>query len=151
MSENPAARTRRKPRVETLLQANARFYEVFQALDYPAMEALWEKSERVFCVHPGWQALRGWHPVLDSWKRIIANTASISFVLTDVTAHVDGLVGIVTQYESISSRVGQERHTSGTVSTNLYAFDSEAGAWLIFHHHAAHAIAAEEEAGALLN
>lgn len=151
MSERPAARAARLPRVETLLQANARFYEVFQALDYPAMEALWEKSERVFCVHPGWQALRGWHPVLDSWKRIIANTASISFTLTQVSAHVDGTVGIVTLYEHISSRVGQERHSSGTVSTNLFAFDSDRGEWLIFHHHSAHVDAPEEEEGALLN
>lgn len=151
MSERPAARAARLPRVETLLQANARFYEVFQALDYPAMEALWEKSERVFCVHPGWQALRGWLPVLDSWKRIIANTASISFTLTQVSAHVDGAVGIVTQYESITARVGQERHSSGTISTNLYAFDSDEGEWRIFHHCSAHAVVPEEEEGAVLN
>jgi ketosteroid isomerase-like protein len=115
------------------------------------MESFWEKSDRVFCVHPGWQPLRGWRPVLESWKRIIANTASISFVLTQVTAHIEGALGIVTQFENISSRVGQERHTAGTVSTNLFAFDAGAGAWRIFHHHAAHAVVPEEEEGALLN
>jgi len=151
MSEKPAARVGRQPRVESLLRANARFYEMFQALDYPAMEALWEKSERVFCVHPGWQALRGWHPVLESWKRIIDNTVSISFTLTQIAAHVDGAVGIVTQYESISTTVDQERHSAGTVSTNLYAFDFDTGEWRIFHHHAAHAAVPEEEEGAVLN
>jgi hypothetical protein len=64
---------------------------------------------------------------------------------------VDGALGIVTLYERISSRVGQERHTSGTVSTNLFAFDSERGEWLIFHHHSAHLAAPDEEEGALLN
>jgi ketosteroid isomerase-like protein len=137
--------------VESLLKANSEFYETFQRLDYPAMEALWERSDRVFCVHPGWQALRGWRPVLESWKRIIANTATISFTLTHVQGHVDGEIGIVTQYENIFSRVGEERHTSGTVSTNLFAFDADAGQWRIFHHHAAHAAVPEEEEGSLLN
>jgi ketosteroid isomerase-like protein len=147
----PEAGAAHEPDAESLLKANARFYEIFQELDYPAMEAFWEKSDRVFCVHPGWQALRGWRPVVESWKRIIANTASINFVLTQITAHVDGFLGVVTQYENISSRIGQERHTSGTVSTNIYAFDPDTGEWHIFHHHAAHAMVPDEEDGALLN
>lgn len=151
MSQTPPTMTTHQPDSDSLLKANARFYEVFQELDYPAMEALWEKSDRVFCVHPGWQALRGWRPVLDSWKRIISNTASISFTLTHIQAHVNGLIGIVTAYENISSRVGQERHSSSTVSTNLFAFDPGTGAWRIFHHHAAHAMAPEEEDAGLLN
>nr|NIP74171.1 nuclear transport factor 2 family protein [Gammaproteobacteria bacterium] len=59
----------------SLLAANERFYRTFESLDYPAMAALWEDSERVFCVHPGWAPLRGTRPVLESWQRIIENTA----------------------------------------------------------------------------
>jgi ketosteroid isomerase-like protein len=138
------------PTVASLLQANARYYETFSALDYAAMEALWEKSDRVFCVHPGWQALRGWRPVVESWKRIIANTASISFTLTAVSGHVDGAIGIVTLYENISSRVGQERHTATTVTTNVFGFDPQHG-WRLFHHHSAHAALPSEAEDALLN
>jgi len=134
----------------SLMEANARFYAAFSALDYPALEALWEKTDRVFCVHPGWPALRGWRPVLDSWKRIIANTTSISFTLTAVNAHVDGEIGIVTLYENVSSRVGDERHTSATVSTNVFGFDAEHG-WRLFHHHSAHAPVSGEAEEALLN
>jgi len=149
MSE-PAPQPRHAATVESLIRANERFYETFSSLDYAAMEALWEKTDRVFCVHPGWHALRGWKAVLDSWKRIIANTASISFTLTSITGHVDGNMGIVTLYENISSRVGTERHTSTTVSTNLFGFDPHAG-WLLFHHHSAHAAIPGDGDDAILN
>jgi len=130
---------RESPTVESLIAANERFYRTFETLDYAAMEALWEQSDRVFCVHPGWAALRGARPVLDSWRRIIENTAAMHFDLTLVEAHVEGRLGIVTLYEHIFTEVNQERHTSGVVSTNLFAFDPDAGTWKIFHHHAAHA------------
>jgi ketosteroid isomerase-like protein len=133
-----------------LVEANARFYEAFSALNYPALEELWEKTDRVFCVHPGWPALRGWHPVLESWKRIIANTASISFTLTAVHAHVDGEIGVVTLYENVSSRVRDERHTATTVSTNVFGFHPEHG-WRLFHHHSAHAPVPEDAEDAMLN
>ena len=48
-----------EPTITSLLKANERFYRVFEQLDYPAMEELWEKSDRLFCVHPGWSALYG--------------------------------------------------------------------------------------------
>jgi ketosteroid isomerase-like protein len=139
-----------EPTVESLLRANVRFYEVFSELDFARMEAIWEKTDRVFCVHPGWQALRGYKPVLDSWKRIIDNTASITFTLTAVTGHVDGEIGIVTLYENIASRVGHERHSSTTVSTNVFGFDPNAG-WLLFHHHSAHAAIPGDAEDTLLN
>jgi ketosteroid isomerase-like protein len=145
MSESP-----QHPTAQSLLQANAQFYEIFSALDYPAMEALWEKTDRVFCVHPGWHALRGWQPVLESWKRIIANTASISFTLTAVVGHVDGEIGVVTMYENISSRVGDERHTSTTVSTNIFGFHPGSG-WRLFHHHSAHTALPTDAEDTLLN
>lgn len=132
------------PRVPSLLQANERFYRFFEMLDYPAMEDHWEKSERVFCVHPGWSPLYGEKAVLDSWKRIIENTEAMQFTLTNVEGRVEGDLGVVTLHEHIYSRVGQERHTSGAVSTNLFAFDRSSGIWKIFHHHASHAAVPEE-------
>ena len=127
-----------QPTVDSLVRANQRFYAVFEALDFPAMRDLWEQSDRVFCVHPGWPPLQGYRPVLESWQRIIANTTFISFHLAQVQAHVLGHVGVVTANESIASQAGSERYTSGTVATNLFAFDADAGLWKIFHHHASH-------------
>lgn len=122
--------------VESLVAANERFYRTFEALDYAAMDALWEHSDRVFCVHPGWPPLHGAKPVLESWWRIIGNTTSIHFTLTGVEARVEGHLGIVTVFENIRSAVSDETHTSGTISTNMFAFDPQEEAWKLFHHHA---------------
>jgi ketosteroid isomerase-like protein len=136
---------------DSLLAANERFYRAFEALDYPRMEALWEESDRVFCVHPGWAPLKGWRPVLESWARIIENTADIHFTLSGAVAHVAGDVGIVTVLETIHSTVGSERHSSSAVSTNLFGWDAATRHWRIFHHHAAHTVVPDElEAGPLL-
>lgn len=137
-------------RLRSLLETNERFYRVFEKLDYPAMEELWEKSGRVFCVHPGWSPLHGERPVMDSWKRIIENTATMHFDLIDVRARLEGDTGVVTLFEQIQSRVGQERHSSGAVSTNLFSYDAQAELWKIFHHHASNAAIPDDmEAGPL--
>ena len=126
------------PSVESLIQANERFYRVFESLNFDAMAALWEKSDRLYCVHPGWPALYGERPVLDSWKRIIGNTAAMHFELSNVVAHVNDNLGVVTLYEQILTEVGRERHTGAAFTTNLFAFDPQVGEWKLFHHHASH-------------
>ncbi len=78
-------------RLRSLLEGNERFYRVFEKLDYEAMEALWERSDRIFCVHPGWSPLYGEKAVMDSWKRIIENTASMHFDLLNVQGR-DGTI-----------------------------------------------------------
>ena len=122
--------------VDSLLAANERFYRTFEMLDFPALAALWEESDRTFCVHPGWPPLWGARPVLESWQRIIAHTAEIRFTLTAARGHIAGGLGLVTVVENITNREGHERQTSGAVSSNLFAFDAAAGLWKLFHHHA---------------
>ena len=129
-----------EPSVQSLLEANARFYSVFEALDFEGMRDMWEHSARAYCVHPGWPPLVGADPVLESWQRIIGNTAAIRFNLTAVQAHVRGNLGIVTLFESVRSNVADESHSAGAASTNLFAFDRQRGEWKIFHHHASHTI-----------
>jgi ketosteroid isomerase-like protein len=137
--------------VDSLLDANERFYRTFERLDYPAMEALWEDSDRLFCCHPDWMPLRGRRPVLESWARIIANTSHMRFALSGAHGVVAGNVGVVTVYEGISTTVGAERHSSGVVSTNLFGWDEEAALWKLFHHHSSHtAVPDEPETGPLL-
>jgi ketosteroid isomerase-like protein len=124
------------PSVQSLIEVNAAFYRAFEALDFPGMDALWEASERVFCVHPGWQALSGREAVMRSWRDILANTSRIQFTLTRVQARVEGRLGVVTLYEHIQSMVGGQRHQAAAVSTNLFSFHEPEGAWKLFHHHA---------------
>lgn len=139
------------PTIPSLLMANERFYRTFEKLDYSALAALWEQSDRVFCVHPGWPPLSGIRPVMESWKTIIENTAEIRFSLSGARARIAGRVGLVTVFESIQNAAGDERQQTGAVSTNLFAFDEEKQQWLLFHHHASHSlIPPDEEEGPLL-
>ena len=138
-------------RLNSLLEANERFYRVFESLDFAAMEDLWEKSDRVFCVHPGWSPLYGQRPVLDSWKRIIENTSTMHFDLIDVRGRLEENIGVVTLLEQIQSQVGQERHSSGAVYTNLFSFDGSSGLWKLYHHHASSAALPDESEHGPLN
>ena len=131
------------PTAESLIEANAAFYRAFEALDMAAMEAVWEASDRLFCVHPGWQALHGREAVLGSWRTILTHTAQIGFDLTAVRAEVWGGLGVVTLYENLQSTVGEEQHAATAISTNLFAFHGDQGGWKLFHHHASLAQAAE--------
>ncbi|MEE8395020.1 MAG: nuclear transport factor 2 family protein [bacterium] len=124
-----------RPSEQTLLQANDAFYRSFEELDFSAMAQLWEKSERVYCVHPGWAPLRGHRAVLDSWKRIIENTEAMHFTLSDVKTAVEGALGIVTVFENVYSELEGQRLASGAAATNLFGWDGQG--WKIFHHHAA--------------
>jgi len=49
------------------------------------MEAVWAKDTDIQCGHPGWRILRGWGPVMESWKRIFENTP------TDFVVHGNNL------------------------------------------------------------
>lgn len=147
----------------SLLAANERFYRTFELLDYPALEQLWENSGRVFCVHPGWPPLRGVRAVMDSWKRIIENTSSIQFELSQEEAHISGgnaaPIGSVTVLERIVNEAGPqagggehggEGGGGGVISTNLFVFNRKISMWLLFHHHASQVSMPEEEEGVLL-
>ena len=138
-----------RPTPESLIEANAAFYRAFEALDFSALDALWERSDRVFCVHPGWQAIEGRQAVMASWRTILANTGRIAFSLSRVRARVEGRLGVVTLHEVIRSIAGGQRHSASAVSTNIFAFDEAAGAWKLFHHHAS--LASTPEEGAFVN
>ena len=68
------------------------------------------------------------------------NTAVMKFDLVNVRGEVKENTGVVTLFEQINSQVGQERHSSGAISTNLFAYDAQSGMWKLFHHHASNAV-----------
>lgn len=133
--------------IDSLMAANQAFYGAFEALDLDAMAAIWEESDRIFCVHPGWQVLRGHGAVMKSWTAIMANTSRIQFTLTGVEARLSGEVGIVMLHENITSQVGGERHSASAVSTNLFVLDHGSGQWKLFHHHASLTILPDDSTG----
>src|SRR4051812_33475641 len=112
-----------------VLAANQAFYDAHERRDMDAMRSVWEHSNRVVCVHPGWSILRGWPAVEESWRRILDGPGRNQFILTNGSVTVTGDLAWVTLDENLIAGA-----TTGTIAaTNLFA-RSEAGWKLVVHH-----------------
>lgn len=118
--------------------ANTRFYGAFESGDIDLMGEVWADGGGVTCVHPGWPMLRGRPEVLRSWALIMANTAYIQFVLTEVHTEINGDGAVLTCEENIltSDEDDTELLAGGrVVSTNVFVRD-ESDHWRLLVHHA---------------
>jgi ketosteroid isomerase-like protein len=118
---------------QEVAEANAGFYRAFETLKIEAMEQVWAKDADIQCGHPGWRILRGWGPVMESWKRIFENTPSMQFTLTDVKVEVRGELAWVTLYENLNSTIEGQNYSAAILTTNLFQRTSE-GWRMILHH-----------------
>ncbi len=114
-------------------KANENFYSAFESLEIEKMEKVWLKESTIQCFHPGWGLLRGWEPVMASWRRIFENTEEMHFILTDVQVEVRNSLAWVTLYENLTSREGKELSTGSVVATNI--FEKRQDGWFLIHHH----------------
>ena len=121
-----------------VVEANARFYRAFEALDIAEMDQVWAHGEHVKCVHPGWPLLSGWDDVRESWARIFENTAEMRFTLSNVEAVVGGDQAWVTCTENILSEAGGRISVTAILATNL--FERDGAHWRLVHHHASHVL-----------
>lgn len=109
--------------------ANQAFYDAFEAADLDAMSEVWEHSDRVTCVHPGWPARRGWAAVAASWMALFQGPERLQFILTEARVAVVGDVAWVTVDENLLTGP-----TGGTVAAvNLFVRSD--GAWRMVAHH----------------
>jgi ketosteroid isomerase-like protein len=126
-----AAQTDPDADADAVRAANAAFYQAFESRDLDEMSAVWEHSDRVSCVHPGWQVLRGWGAVAGSWFALFGGPQHLQFILTNESVEVAGDVGLVTVDENLLD--GDQ--VAGTVtSLNVFARDRD-GAWKLIAHH----------------
>ena len=114
-------------------KANDSFYSAFESLDIKRMESVWAKDSDVQCGHPGWRILRGWKPVMESWRRIFENTPAIRFMLTDVAIEVQGEVAWVTLYENLNSSLEGQNVAAMILTTNIFRKGPDG--WRMIHHH----------------
>lgn len=114
---------------DAVLAANQSFYDAHEARDLSAMAAVWEHSDRVVCVHPGWPILRTWPIVEASWQRIFDGPGRNQFILTNVAVGSGHDVAWVTLEENLV-----DGGSTGTVAaTNVFVND-RAGWRLVAHH-----------------
>jgi ketosteroid isomerase-like protein len=119
--------------VEEIARANQAFYQAFETLKIEEMEKVWAKDADIQCGHPGWRILRGWGPVMESWRRIFENTPSMQFALTDVRIEIRGDVGWVTLYENLNSSIEGQNYSAAILTTNM--FQKTAEGWRMILHH----------------
>ena len=121
------------PEEQAVAKANESFYRAFETLKIEVMENVWAKDGDIQCGHPGWRMLRGWGPVMESWKRIFENTPSMKFTLTDVRVEVRGELAWVTLYENLSSSIAGQQYSAAILTTNM--FQKTAEGWRMILHH----------------
>ena len=119
--------------IHEITQANRAFYDAFETLKIEEMEKVWAKDADIQCGHPGWRMLRGWGPVMQSWRRIFENTPSMQFTLTDIKIEIRGEVGWVTLYENLSSSIEGQNYSAAVLTTNI--FQKSADGWRMILHH----------------
>lgn len=129
--------------IQAIAQANQAFYQAFETLKIEAMEQVWAKDADIQCGHPGWRILRGWGPVMQSWKRIFENTPSMQFTLTDVNIQVSGEVAWVTLYENLNSSIQGQNFSAAILTTNV--FQKTADGWRMILHHGSSVSQATDE------
>ncbi len=109
--------------------ANAAFYEAFELRDLDAMSDVWEHSDRVTCVHPGWAALHGWGSVSASWYALFDGPQRLQFIVTDERIEVAGDVAWVTCSENLLD-TGSAR---AVAATNVFVRSDDG--WRLVNHH----------------
>jgi ketosteroid isomerase-like protein len=119
--------------IQEITQANQAFYRAFESLKIEAMEQVWAKDTDIQCGHPGWRILRGWGPVMESWKRIFENTPSMQFTLTDLQIQISGEIAWVTLYENLNSSIQGQNFSAAILTTNV--FQKTADGWRMILHH----------------
>ena len=121
---------------QEVTKANESFYHAFESLDIKKMESVWAKDAEIQCGHPGWRILRGWQPIMESWRRIFENTPAIRFMLTDVSVEVQGEFAWVTLYENLNSSLEGQNVAATILTTNIFRKGTDG--WRMIHHHASH-------------
>lgn len=116
-----------------LKKANEAFYRAFESLDIARMEQVWDTTEEVQCIHPGWDLLQGWAAVRDSWEGIFNNTTYMEFQITYSAVHISKDLGYIICAENITSSYGGPASENSILATNI--FQRRNGLWKIIHHH----------------
>ena len=129
MAADPTPHGAGEADVTAVLRANAAFYDAFERRDLDAMSDIWEHTDRVACVHPGWAVLHGWAAVAASWYALFDGPQRLQFIVTDERAEVVGDLAWVTCNENLLDTGA----TQAVAATNV--FGRHDGGWRLLHHH----------------
>ena len=113
-------------------QAELAFYQAFEQGDHEAMNALWENSDDIVCVHPMGAALRGAQAVHDAWREILSTEMKMRFAVEEIHVTRAGPIAIHIVKEHIAVPGGKA--VAPMMATNIYR--EGADGWRMILHHA---------------
>jgi ketosteroid isomerase-like protein len=119
--------------LQEILAANERFYTALVQADLAAMIDLWHHSPTTECVHPGWDRLRGWTAIRQSWMLIFQQGPIPVEAIEPLVSCRDNMAWL-TCYENVSRREGPTVQISQMLATNV--FEQVEGRWCMVVHHA---------------
>ena len=119
---------------ELAIEVNKKFYEAFNARDLDAMKSVWSSRENVICVHPGWDPLNGFEPIIESWQGIFKNSGNMDIQISDVTVTASEDLAWVSCVEKLYTIATNGVLASKVFSTNLFQLNE--GNWKMIMHHA---------------
>ena len=129
-----------------VLEANSDFYRAFESMDFEAMERIWNKDNSDVCIHPGWEILRGWPEIRESWRAIFASDSFMRFDLTEVEVMRIGDVARVTCVENLYTVHDGVTHHARVAATNLWVLSAQG--WRLSLHQGspmAHSVDMDED------
>jgi len=122
------------PATQEVLAANERFYTALSQADLEAMIELWHHGPATECVHPGWDRLRGWPAIEQSWTLIFQNQEPLAVQMSNPLVHRRGAMAWVTCYENVSTESGGVLQISQMLAVNV--FEQIEGRWRMVIHYA---------------
>jgi len=116
-----------------VLAINENFYQSFNRGDLDLMQSVWAHNESVVCIHPGWEVIRGFDGVIQSWENIFAGSENLEIKLSDIKVADGGMVWVSCQ-ENLFAMSMSGVQVSKVHATNL--FEKIEDQWKMVLHHA---------------
>ncbi len=118
---------------ESLLEINKNYYKAFENFDLETMSQIWDNSDEVICIHPGWEILIGWDQVLEGWKKIFMEESLLKFTIRNPNTIIFSEFGIVSCIEEIFISTRDSISQTFIATTNLFRQTSR-GIRMFYHH-----------------
>ncbi|HZT64022.1 MAG TPA: nuclear transport factor 2 family protein [Burkholderiales bacterium] len=122
----------KKSTFPTPQDAEAAFYEAFEAADLEAMMEVWAEDEEIVCVHPGGPRLAGFEQIRTSWGQIFGAGQRIKVHLSDQVVLAGMMLTIHSVHENFLVQ-GESRPRAPVTATNVYLRTGK-GWRMILHH-----------------
>ena len=111
-------------------EAEAYYYEAFANADADMMAGVWLPEDHAGCIHPLAERIRGFRPVVASWRAIFESQGPVPIEFTSVEKHLGPALAVHVGLEVVR----QDAHTASLVVTNIYQLTRDG--WRMLLHHA---------------